>query len=507
MTEKLTSHKRLYGNMIANYIGAFWAALVQVIATPFLLHLLGADAYGLVAFHLSLLLFFFFLDQTVSLFFNRQLSSLPVDDRQGRADLFKTLEIISLVMAVILGGGVILAAPIISNHWLTDTALSPQTVANAVRWIGFSIALQWPSFFYSGGFQGLQSHGDITWIRSVIRTLQFAGAILLLKFWRSDIAVYLGWTAFVFLIQSLWMRHRLHHLLGRMRGKFDLSCLRHHASFGGGIMAIALSSVILLQFDKFYLSAFVPLSDFSAYSLCFTLCVYIFTVAILPINNTMLAHFTRLLNDDPTRTLLRAEYSKWTQINMILSVPAYTVLAVFARPLLTIWLHGSPETVDVMVGLMPLIAFGHILNVLYFLPYKLQLACGKIQPLLGVNIALIAIMIPFMIWAVPHYGLYAGAGFWVFFNVAYYLIWSPIMHTQQIPESRLSWILRDTLPAFILSLGLMGILGFVKNMPLNLWAGFALSCVMGVGMTGICLILLPKGRKSLINMITKRAEI
>jgi len=93
---------KIRSNIIANYAGSFWTALMSLIFVPLYVHFMGIESYGLVGVFASLLAIFGLLDMGLSATMTREmarLSALP-DSAQHARDLTRTLEILYWGVAV-----------------------------------------------------------------------------------------------------------------------------------------------------------------------------------------------------------------------------------------------------------------------------------------------------------------------------------------------------------------------------------------------------------------------
>ena len=98
-------------NIIANYVGRTWTAILGIRFIPVYLRFTGIEAYGLVGYYMahSNILGMLDLGSTI----NRELARLSaIEGSAGsQRDVVRTLEVIYWGIAIIAGGVVILLAP------------------------------------------------------------------------------------------------------------------------------------------------------------------------------------------------------------------------------------------------------------------------------------------------------------------------------------------------------------------------------------------------------------
>ena len=73
-------------NIIANYLGSGWIALMSLAFIPFYIRLMGAEAYGIVGVFISLQAMLAVLDLGLSQTLNREMARLSADPEEYRSD-------------------------------------------------------------------------------------------------------------------------------------------------------------------------------------------------------------------------------------------------------------------------------------------------------------------------------------------------------------------------------------------------------------------------------------
>ncbi len=90
--------KKVYStkiNVIANFAGSVWIALLSIIFVPYYLDYIGVESYGLIGFFITIQAFIILLDFGLSTTLNRELARLSAleDHAQKMHDLQRTLQI------------------------------------------------------------------------------------------------------------------------------------------------------------------------------------------------------------------------------------------------------------------------------------------------------------------------------------------------------------------------------------------------------------------------------
>ena len=113
-------------NLAANFVGNAWSALVQVAFVPVYIHLLGVEAFGLIAFYTMVQVSLWILDMGFTPAVSREASralagSRPVDEVRG---LLRSIEWLFLAGAAALAGLAFSLAPWVVDRWLNVHVVS-----------------------------------------------------------------------------------------------------------------------------------------------------------------------------------------------------------------------------------------------------------------------------------------------------------------------------------------------------------------------------------------------
>lgn len=483
---------------ISSVVGArAWAALLQFFAAPFYIMLLGADAYGLVLFNLTLLGALSFLENLMSPVLVRQLGRHAADDPAGCRNMLRSFEFIAVIIALMIGLVIGLGAPYVAAYWLKSDHLTEEEIARAVMLIGVSLACQWPGLLYSAGFVGLHRQDLFGAVRAVMATLVVAGGLLLLWLVAPRVELLLAWQAAGFLVQSLVFNRLLWRIMPSSPApvRFDHAIVMSLWRFATGVMLINLTGSLLTQADKLIVSKTSTLNQFSAYGLAFFVVSSVCFLVMHSITGALLPHFSRLwdLHDE---AVLGAQYHRWTQFIVATMVPALGLLIFFPIPLLQLWLGTNSPLVAPVAVLLPWVAFGAIFSVAASMAQLLQLAAGRVRLLLARNIVSLALVLPSVYLGTRWYGPVAGAICWAIMNVGIFVIEIPILHRRVLRGELWSWWMRDTLVPFAVA----GVLFFAlaRHLPEARWPGLAYIALAGALVFAALVVLLPHARAEIL---------
>ncbi len=190
--------KKVYStktNVIANFVGNVWIALLSIVFVPIYLHYIGVESYGLIGVFSSIQAFIVLLDFGLSPTLNRELARLSAleDRRQEMHDIKRTLEIPNWIFAVFIALVLSALAPLIARFWVQPKGLSVETVTQAFIILGFNIAIQFSVNFYTGGLISLQKQLLLSLINMFCGTLRSVGGFVVLAFVSPTIQSFLLW--------------------------------------------------------------------------------------------------------------------------------------------------------------------------------------------------------------------------------------------------------------------------------------------------------------------------
>jgi len=427
-------------NLVSNFAGAGWLAVIQVVFVPVYINLLGIEGYGLIGFYLTLQGVLRVLDFGLTPTVNRALARYSVLGGQAdeARDFARTFEAIYWLIGMLVGLLVWMAAPMIAQRWIKPGSLPTGTLLSAVRSMGVLAALQWPLSFYQGGLLGLQRQSLLNVVKGGMSTLAAIAGVLVLwivapsvtLFFRAQIAVnavhvvVMGWL--------LWRSLPATGARPRVAPKLFFGVYR----FAAGMSGITLCSLILTQADKIVLSKLLSLELFGYYTLAGVLGNALAAVNA-PIFNAIFPRFTALVaaGDDGTVARLFRLGSQWVAV---VTVPTTIVIALFSLEIMSLW-TGSVSTARNTAPLVSVLIIGSALNGLMNLPYALQLAHGWTGIGLRLNLFFVVTFVPALLLAAGRYGALGAAMAWTALNLIYVAVGVPATRRRLFGDFGLEW--------------------------------------------------------------------
>jgi O-antigen/teichoic acid export membrane protein len=433
-------------HVAANLAGRAWGVLAVYLFLPFYLRFLGVESYGVVGFYAVLLGVMAIADLGLTVTLNRELARLAAAGAEPARirDTVRTIELPYLAASLLLGIGVVLAAPWIAQRWLGVRHLSPDVLESAVRLMGVALALQLPTSLYQGGLQGLERQVLANVAQIAWGVLRGVGSVLVLWVVAPTLAAYFWWNLGVNALYLLAVRAILWQSLppAPLTPRFDLAVLRGLWRYAGGMAFMALLSALLIQMDKLVVSRLLPLESFGYYAVAWSLSSGALILAS-PVAGSLFPRFTALATTGRTGALRRA-YHLGCQLVAVLALPLGLTLAVFAREVLLIW-TGSAAVANGAWVAATLLTVGSMALALQVVPYNLALAHGWVRLNVGLVAISLVVAVPLLVVLVGRLGLPGGGWAWLIVNLGGTIPFVVLLHRRLLPGETWLWLWADVL--------------------------------------------------------------
>ncbi|MEI6706193.1 MAG: oligosaccharide flippase family protein [Methylococcales bacterium] len=431
-------------NVLANYFGQAWTALMGLVFVPFYIKYLGMEAYGLIGIFTLLQAWLTLLDMGMTPTLSREMArhTAGAHSAQSIRDLLRTMEFICFGIAIFLCMVIWLSSAWLSSHWLQTEKISTVALAQAVSVMGLVIALRFIEGLYRGAIVGLQQQVWLNVVGAILASLRSIGAVAVLIWIAPTIELFFLWQGIVSVITILvFIVATYHHLpISKQPAQFSLLQLKTIGRFAGGMMVITLLSLLLTQVDKIILSRLLSLELFGYYTLAGMVAATL-NQLITPITQAYYPRFTELLTQGDTEGLIKV-YHQGARLVSVLIIPATIILAFLGKKLLLLW-TGNVLLTENAAPLLALLALGTMLNGLMHIPFLLTLTYGWTRFSIYLNIIAVVLLVPSMIWATLCYGAMGAAWIWVILNGGYVLISAHFLYRRLLTTEKWRWYGKD----------------------------------------------------------------
>jgi O-antigen/teichoic acid export membrane protein len=434
-------------NIVANYVGQLYAALIGILLVPMYLRYMGVEAYGLVGFYTMLQGWFMLLDLGLTPTLGREAARFngsaisALELRQ----LLRAFEGVFLVLGAVGALTLVAAAGTLAEHWLKAQRLDPAEVRLALVLMAPVIALRWVGGLYRSAVTGLEHIVWLSGFNVAIATLRFVLVVPYLIHVGATPAHFFAYQLGVAVLELSVIAGKTYRLLpplakGGPPIRWEWVPLRGVLHFTVSSALLAAMWVAVTQTDKLIVSGMVPLTDYAHFSLAVLVAGGI-TLLASPVAGAVLPRLTRLHAQGDEAGFVRL-YRQATQVVSVIATPIVLVLALFPVQVLAAW-TGQPTIARHAAPVLALYALGNGLLALSGFPYFLQAARGQLRLHLLGNFLFILLFVPLLLVAVSRWGV-VGAGYaWFAANLLPFLIWLPIVHRYHLRGLHLDWLSRD----------------------------------------------------------------
>lgn len=416
-------------NLLANYAGQAYAAVIGIVMLPLYVRYMGAEAYGLVGFSVMLQAWFQLVDLGLTPTVTREVSrSKSGGTTVGEvAGMIRSTE---WLFGMIGAGGALLFTFFsgwIAEHWLNAQTLGSDELKWCVMFMGGSIATRGLIGLYRGALAGLERMVMLNAAGFLLATLRSVGVLCVMVFWSASPVWFFAYQFGVSLVEWGVMR-ALFYRQFPMRdqvGELRLTPLRKVLGMAASMTFLAGLWTVISQSDKLILSWTLELTDYGFFIVAVTLASGL-TLLMAPLAQVLQPRFTILAAQGTNEKLVEL-YRTSTQLTTAGAFAIAGVMGLFAEPLLQAW-TGSGEIASRGAAVLTLYALGNAVAALLALSFAIQFARGNLRLHVVGNCIFALIWLPGIYWASQHTGA-IGVG-WVWFggNFAYLLGWLPWVH-------------------------------------------------------------------------------
>ncbi|HQS29763.1 MAG TPA: oligosaccharide flippase family protein [Halothiobacillus sp.] len=468
-----------------------YIALIGILLMPIYLHLLGAEAFGLIGLFLMAQAWVQILDMGFTPVLSRDIARMRAGG-MAASDALTRLRALEWLFAVLVLGVVALVAStqhLIAQHWIHAHSMDAATIALCLTLIAIAVALRWFAGLYRGVLIGLEQQNRVNMLLAAFATLRFVGVIPLILYVSPSPVTFFVYQAFISAAELLASRlFAMPQMPAPASTRPSLSVLKAMLPMVGSMAFLNVVWIVFTQFDKLILSGILSLKDYGYFTLA-ALAAGGVLMLIPPLNQVVQPRLNFLVarcDEEALKTL----YSLTSQLAVVGFVGVGAGLAFFAEPVLRIW-TGNPEIARISAPILFWYGLGNAIVGIMLAPFMLQFARGNLRLHVFVHAALLFFLVPAMFFAAQWQGGIGTGKVFFAINLLFLLLWSPIVHKYFLPSLTWRWLLGDTLPVVALMISILWLAAanippMLAPIPSMLWIACAILLAMLAGaMLGI----------------------
>jgi O-antigen/teichoic acid export membrane protein len=308
---------------------------VLLVTTPFVIRMLGTEAYGVLILVGLIPAYLGFADFGMSMASTKFASEAFGDgDLDREARIIRTAALIAFVGSLPFGIAIFLfSVPIVLLFNVPTNLISEASLALKFAAITFVVNILNVVF----------NTPELTRMRMDLNTLVTAGcrilglvSIPIIIYFGGGVAAVVGAltvSAILTLIGHLTVSYRLLNKL--FDTSFDRTIFPTLLRFGSSIAVSAIAAVLLVNSEKIVLARTTSIVELAHYSVAFTF-ANMATMFSGAMSQSLVPAFSRLLS--PSRKLQLTDlYLRSSRFNVVALLPTLLILAIVAKPFFTIW--------------------------------------------------------------------------------------------------------------------------------------------------------------------------
>lgn len=436
--------RRINFNLIANYLGQGWAAVMGLAFTPLYISYLGIEAFSIIGFFAILHAWFALLDMGISPTISREMARFS-GGAQGSTqirNLLRTCETLMVCIMLFVFLVIYLSSDMISYNWLNTETISPELLSFVLVIMGGVIALRLGEGVYRGALMGLQRQVLFNSIYAVLSTFRWLGSVLVLALVSPSLFAFFFWQGFVSLASLLVLSFATYRVLpySKEHGTFVGKEVKRVSNFASGMLGISLLTTLLIHTDKIILSKILNLSELGYYYLATSLSASLMLLAT-PI---MLTWYPRLceLHAADDREGFAREYHLASQLVICTVGSVWAILFFFTKEIVLLWTNNAELTAEVTL-LMKVLLMGNLLSCLLYIPYQAQLAYGWTSLSVKMNLVAVLLIIPALFLSINKFGTIGAASVWLALNIGFFTIGTNLMYKRILNDEKYEWFFKD----------------------------------------------------------------
>ncbi|ENC6729654.1 oligosaccharide flippase family protein, partial [Vibrio navarrensis] len=419
-------------NLLSVYGVQIYSVVITILFTPVLLSLVGTDGFGLIGFFLVIQTVLQVLDGGISGSLSRQ-AAISSHNQSSYSQFRRNIKLLQLILTGICILIIIISLLMYHNALFAGwfkSRLAATTVNYCVLLMIAIICVKYVGLVARSVIIGFEKHKAISAINLFIATLRYPGAVMLLSYVENNLSLYFEFQLVIMIVElalllscsMIYLNNVSIHVEVKSSSKIssELS-LRELVRFSGVLWLLSLSWVLLSQIDKLMLSSTISLSNFGIYTLAVTASGVMLTLGV-PLNQLLMPRLTKLSQQnsklDFSRTLTLAFYS---YVTVFLSITMLFCLA--GKQLLYVW-TGELAASASAHNYLALLAAGNFFAGLTNFAFLISYSKNTLKSYSRRYIMFCAIAIPCSSGMAFFFHEDGAAGFWLFQNALFFIIYS-----------------------------------------------------------------------------------
>lgn len=407
----------------ASFTGRIIYAVASLITLPFLAEKFGVEGVGLIGFFSTIVMVMMVLEGGLTSNLINLLAGInnKINYAPKRYFVYSYGMINSHLYSFLILGAIIalsfnFTASVAAKNWLIIEDLPVAVVIDSIKWIGIFVGINFIVVVAQGVLTGREQQIQMSILYTVYSLVRTIGVVVSILFLPSDLNIAEYFKSQVF-CQCLYLIGLIYFVYKDNWSAIIEVRPRLRYVFSGGvysrdILALSITSVLVVQSDKLYLSGTVTLGDYAAYSLAATIASvpYICSSALYSV---IFPRFSVDINKGSLDKIREVFTSALCGI-LILMMVLCTIVWMFSE--IPLRLLFETELTAKASNILPVLMLGTAIQSLLVVPFALQLACRWTSLSLRLNIYLVPVFLICLFVLVKYLGVIGAAYSWLIYN-------------------------------------------------------------------------------------------
>ena len=436
--------KKFEINILANFLGQGWAAIMAIAFLPIYINYLGLEAYGLIGFFAVMQSFVVVFDLGMAQTLTREAARYKAGNYipQALRELVRSFEYIGTATATVLAFGVIYFSADLANRWVKASTLNPHVLVTCIAIMGIVFAMRLLEGIYRGILIGLDRQVLYNVLSACTATARYAGAIAVLHHGSATVEAFFKWQGVVSVLSLLTLAIAAYSSLpaSDRRPNFSVSALRSVWRFSFGVTITSIFSLAIANLDKLLLSGLITLEQLGIYMLASTAAGVLYTL-VTPITQGVYPRMVAFAAVKKQTDLAALHHTSSQLISVVVGTAA-VILGVYSQEIIYVW-SGNLALASTTSPVLSVLTLAALANCFTYVGHNMQLVYGSTRVLVFINAAIFVTICMVFPLVVTQYGLLGAAYGWFIVSSLQMVVTLTLAHRRCLPGEWVNWLTRD----------------------------------------------------------------
>jgi O-antigen/teichoic acid export membrane protein len=406
---RFESTHRLHWNFLFNLAGRGSGTVINLLAIPIYVSLLGHEQYGLIGFAISLQAAVAVFDFGFGLTINREMAAhgSEIDGGSNRRSILSNIEIKYWGLSLLAASLIWFGSDFIALHWLRSTTSASANTAESVRLAAVWILFQFPYSIYHGALSGMGKQLTLNIILFVVNTARPVLSIAMLLIFGAKIWPFLAAQIAASICQTMTLRFATwRHILNSAQQAYPRQAIKGRPAFINSLAVVSICWLLLSSIDRLLLAHFLDIENYAVYTIVFSIAILPASLAG-PLNISLLP----LLSDLVARkqpALVAEQIGRAVLLTVQWILPLSLLLAVFPKEALRLW-TADRVIAEKGAPILAILSLGYFFYIFLTVPFALLIAMRKTKVFALQCVATVVLSSLTIVCTATYWGALAGA--------------------------------------------------------------------------------------------------